>query len=104
VVVLFVEIYSMYSNLLKGLQKLIWMMPYVVHSGEWQRHLEHITTFLLTMREYGITLKLKKCQFALPEIKFCGQLVGSGTRRADPDKISAIKKLVVPATKNKFAI
>jgi len=65
----------------------------VVHSGEWQRHLEHINTFLLTMREFGITLKLKKCQFALSEIKFCGQLVGSGTRRADPDKISAIKKL-----------
>jgi len=73
----------------------------VVHSGEWQRHLEHINTFLLTMREFGVSLKLKKCQFALPEIKFCGQLVGSGTRRADPDKISAIKKLIEPVTKKK---
>ena len=70
-----------------------------VHSGEWQRHLEHIDRYLQTMRESGITLKLRKCQFALPEIKFCGQLVGSGTRRADPDKISAIKKLVTPITK-----
>lgn len=70
-----------------------------VHSGEWQRHLEHIDEFLQTMRTSGITLKLKKCQFALPEIKFCGQLVGSGTRRADPDKIAVIKQLVTPVTK-----
>ena len=70
-----------------------------VHSGEWQRHLEHIDKFLQTMRGSGITLKLKKCQFAMPEIRFCGQLVGSGTRRADPDKIAVIKQLVTPVTK-----
>jgi len=74
-----------------------------VHSGEWQRHLEHIDEFLQTMRTSGMTLKLKKCEYTLPEIKFCGQLVGSGTRRADPDKIAVIKQLVTPDSGNKEA-
>ena len=76
----------------------------VVHSGVWQRHLEHINTFVLTMREFGVALKLNKCQLALSDIRFCGQLVGSGTRRADPDKISAIMKLIVPVTKEQVRL
>ena len=52
------------------------------------------------MREAGITLKLKKCHcFALPEWKFCGQIVGSGTRRADPDKMAAVEAIKAPETK-----
>jgi len=46
-----------------------------------------------------MTLKLKKCSFGLPEVKFCGQIVGSGTRRPDPEKVSAIYSLRVPETK-----
>ena len=70
-----------------------------VHSMKWNRHLEHIDRFLSTIRKAGLTLKLSKCRFALPEVKFCGQLVGSGTRRADPEKVAAVEKLQVPETK-----
>jgi hypothetical protein len=70
-----------------------------VHSETWKSHIRHLDTFLQTVRRAGMTLKLRKSRFALPEVKFCGQLVGSGTRRADPEKVSAVSNLQVPETK-----
>jgi len=51
------------------------------------------------MRKAGITLKLKKCRFALPEVKFCGMIVGSGKRSIDPEKVAAVEAIKVPQTK-----
>jgi hypothetical protein len=70
-----------------------------VHSEQWQQHCQHLDKFLKTIQESGLTLKLKKCSFGLSEVKFCGELVGSGTRRADPAKVEAVDSLKVPETK-----
>lgn len=70
-----------------------------VYSNEWALHLKHLRQFLQRVRESGLTLKLCKCKFALPEVKFCGEIVGSGNRRADPDKVTAVYELKVPTTK-----
>jgi hypothetical protein len=55
--------------------------------------------YLQTIREAGLTLNLKKCNFGKGEVKFCGHLIGSGTRRADPDKVASVQFLKVPETK-----
>jgi hypothetical protein len=47
----------------------------------------------------GFTLNLSKCSFGQSEIKFVGHVIGSGKRRADPDKVESIKALRVPETK-----
>ena len=52
------------------------------------------------MQDAGITLNLKKCQLAKHEVKFVGHIIGSETRRADPDMIQAVLALKVPNTKN----
>jgi len=71
-----------------------------VHSERsWPKHVNHLDKFFQIMRNAGLTLKLSKCRFALSEVKFCGQLVGSGTRRADPEKITAVQNLKIPETK-----
>lgn len=41
----------------------------------------------------------KKVQFRAERGKFCGQLIGSGKRRADPEKIAAVRGMKVPETK-----
>jgi len=46
-----------------------------------------------------LTLKLRKCKFCQPEVKFCGKIVGSGGRRPDPQKVMAIKGLQPAKTK-----
>ena len=45
-----------------------------VHSSEWEDHLKHIDKFLQVIRDCGLTLTLKKSQFAKPEVKFVDRL------------------------------
>ena len=70
-----------------------------VHSNNWQNHLQHTERYLSTIQASGLTLGLKKSEFARPEVKFIGHLIGSGHRRADPEKIEVIKALKEPETK-----
>ena len=70
-----------------------------VFSFVFPQHLADLDIFLSLMRKAGITLKLKKCRFALPEVRFCGQIVGSGIRRVDPEKVAAVDTIRVPETK-----
>jgi len=44
-------------------------------------HLGHIRQFVIIMRNSGFTLNLAKCEFAKPEVKFVGRIVGSGIHR-----------------------
>jgi len=73
-----------------------------VYSNTWSYHLSHLEEFLKTMRSEGVTLNLKKCRFAQYMVKFCGEIVGSGIRRPDPDKITAIHQMSDPETKKQL--
>jgi len=70
-----------------------------VFSDGWTQHLKHLKEFLHVIRDSGLTLNLKKCNFALSEVKFVGHIIGSGQRRADPEKVSAVKDMKTPETK-----
>jgi len=54
------------------------------------------------MRHEHITLNLKKCRFGQHTVKFCGEIIGSGTRSPDPDKVAAVKEIAVPETKKQL--
>jgi len=71
-----------------------------VSSDTWNNHNVHLDSYLSTMQKKGITLKVKKCQFAKPKVKFCGEIIGSGTRQPDPGKVLAIKQIALPETKS----
>ena len=71
----------------------------IVHSNAWKRHLQELEAFLQTIEANHITLNLRKCEFAKPKVKYCGCLVGSGTREADPEKVSAVLALGRPENK-----
>jgi len=58
-----------------------------------------VERYLAEIRGSGVTLKLSKCRFALPEIKFCRQIVGSGKHNIDPSKVAALDAIKVPETK-----
>jgi len=64
-----------------------------VHSSEWQSHLDHINRYLSTIQVSGLTLGFKKCEFAKPEVKFFGHLIGPGHRRVNPEKVNIINDL-----------
>ena len=96
------------STFVRAIQQVLrplkpWADSYVddttVFSHGWTLHLRHATSFLQRIRECGLTLNLKKCNSAQHEVKFCGQIVGGGKRRADPDKVASVKDIQAPETK-----
>ena len=70
-----------------------------VYSQEWYKHLADIDEYLATIKVSGLTLNLKKYQFAQSEIKYVGHIIGSGKWRADSDRISTVQNLKKPETK-----
>lgn len=73
-----------------------------VGSGDWTSHMTHLRRFLVTIRDAGITLSIAKCEFAQPEVKLLGHLVGSGMKRADPRRLDAIAAIPRPTSKREL--
>jgi hypothetical protein len=70
-----------------------------VHSATWEKHLADLREFFSVILRSGFTLSLKKSKWARSRIKFLGNIIGSGERRPDPDKVEAVKALRVPENK-----
>jgi len=67
-----------------------------VFSENWRHHTEQ---FLQQIRQSGFTLNFRKCNFALSEVLFVGQIIGSGSRRADPGKTAVVENMSIPVNK-----
>jgi hypothetical protein len=68
----------------------------------WKMHLVHIQRFLAVVKDAGLTLNLSKCEFGKAEVKYVGQYIGSGKRRPDPAKLTAILGMTPPTTKKQL--
>jgi len=51
------------------------------------QYLKDLESFLQAISHAGTTLNSKKCEFPKGEVRFAGQLIGSGQRRVDPDRL-----------------
>jgi hypothetical protein len=70
-----------------------------VCSESWTQHLSHVRSFLNEIRKSGLTLSLKKCSLAQPEVRFVGHIIGSGRHRPDESKLATIANIAKPVTK-----
>ena len=70
-----------------------------VYSMGWEEHLAHLDQVLSALGQAGLTLRLSKCRFAHPQIKYVGHFIGSGKMSSQQDKLEAIKKINMPSTK-----
>lgn len=48
---------------------------------------------LQRLQDYGFTLKIAKCKFLLPQLKYLGIILDKDGQRPDPEKLDAIEKL-----------
>ena len=70
-----------------------------VCSFNWHQHMDQLGAFLTEIRKSGLTLNVKKCSFAKPEVKFVGHVIGSGRHRPDERKLATVMDLSRPITK-----
>jgi len=73
-----------------------------VFSNQCQSHLTYLERFLQVVKDSGFTLNLKKTCLAQNQVKFLGHIIGSGQRRADPDKVKVVHEMKKPESKKQI--
>ena len=53
----------------------------IIHSHTWEEHLQHISMVLDCLGQAGLTVKPRKCQFAMSTCSYLGHIVGNGSVR-----------------------
>ena len=59
-------------------------------------HEHHLRLVFQKLREHKLQVKLKKCEFRKPRVKYLGHVVGSGEVHVDKDKVSAVANWEAP--------
>lgn len=67
--------------------------------GSLEQHHEHVRQVLLKLRDAGLYLDIKKCEFDCKETKYLGFIVRAGEGISmDPEKVQAIREWNAPMT------
>ena len=73
-----------------GVFMLVYVDDILVASPDPKTHLEHLRIIFTKLREANLKLHPKKCQIALPELKYLGFIFNSNGYFPSPDKVSVI--------------
>ena len=71
----------------------------VIFSNTWEEHLTHLCQVFQRLTDAGLTIKLKKCQFAMEECVYLGHVIGKGRIQPEEHKTAAIRNYPRPLTK-----
>ena len=86
------------DKLIRGLEESV-AAYVVVYSNTWNEHQDHLRVVFGRLRDAGLTVRPKKCQFAMAECAYLGHIVGNGMVRPQISKLEAIERFPVPLTK-----
>lgn len=75
---------------------LVYLDDLLVVSPTFDRHLEVLKEVAKCLRNAGLTINVGKSKFCMTEVRYLGHVVGDGTIRTDPGKISAITEFPAP--------
>ena len=76
---------------------IIYMDDLLIASPDPKTHAEQTCCILQRMTELDLHLKLEKCQFNVPEVKYLGMIVKPGQLAMDPVKLDGIAAWPTPA-------
>ncbi len=71
----------------------------IIHSNDWQRHMEHLRAVLRSLLEAGLTANPRKCAIGRVEVRYLGFHLGHGQVRPQIDKTAAVAACPSPKTK-----
>jgi hypothetical protein len=65
-------------------------------TAEWEDHVQKLRELFQRFKDSGLRMRLDKCQFGYPEVKFLGFLCGVNGVRTDPKKVEAVVRWPAP--------
>ena len=93
----------MMGSLLRGLEgrTAAYLDDIVIYSTTWEQHPQDIANALQRLREAGLTIKPKKCQFGMKECVYFDHIVGNGQVKPEESKVEDLRNFPLPKTKRK---
>ena len=83
---------------LSGEQCLVYIDDIIIFSESFQEHLNRLVRVLQCLREAGLKLKPKKCQFAMQQVTYLGHVISAHGILPDASKIEAVADYPAPKT------
>ena len=74
----------------------------IIFSNSWEERLVHLEGVLECIREAGLTIKRKKCEFGRKYMTYLGHLVGCGRLAVPESRVMAMRKYDKPRTKKQL--
>ena len=74
----------------------IYLDDLLVVSDTFDKHLIVLKELASRLKQAGLTINVEKSKFCRQEVKYLGHVIGHGTIKTDPEKVSAIKEFPVP--------
>jgi len=68
----------------------------LIYSDDPSKHTEHVRKVLQRLRDAGLHIDLKKCEFSVTEVKYLGLIVTTKGVRMDPEKVRTITEWQAP--------
>ena len=89
------------DHVLQGLHSVstAYLDDILIRSDTWEEHVQHLTEVIGRLREAGLHIKDKKCNFVVNSCKYLGHVVGGGEVRLMDCKVKAVKEYERPKTK-----
>ena len=73
-----------------------YMDDIIIFSRTLDEHIQHCNEVFRRLRKHGLSISLKKCHFAVNEVKFLGHIVKNGTLAPNPEKVQALNEMPPP--------
>ena len=64
----------------------------LIYGRNFDEHRDNLRTVLRRLKEKGVKLRVDKCVFVKPEVRYLGRLVSGEGYRADPEDVKALEK------------
>ena len=77
---------------------IVYLDDIIVFSQDVKEHLRRLELVFQKLREHGLKIEPKKCQFFCPKVTFLGHVVSADGVATDPEKTEAVTKWPTPRT------
>ena len=81
---------------------LCFMDDVLIYSKTFEEHVQKLDEVLTKLRQAGLKVKLKKCEFLMKEVTYLGHKISAAGVSTDPSKISAIENWKTPETEDEL--
>lgn len=76
----------------------VYLDDILIGSSNFSTHISDLQKVFDRIATAGLTLKLAKCEFALPEVKYLGHVINKNGLSVNPEKVVAIRAMKQPNT------